>query len=108
GGKKSSFKFSERKFSAHGRIIKLVLIYSPPYSKEHPVPASIFFQEFSAFLETSVLCPEVLLVSGDFNFHLDDADARIVMELVDTFGRLQHITTPKYVSGHTLHLTVVE
>ena len=25
------------------------------FSKEHPVPASVFFQEFSAFLETTVL-----------------------------------------------------
>ena len=76
---------------------------------EHPVPASVFFQEFSAFLETTVLCPEVLLVSGDFNFHLDDpsdADDRKFMELMDTFGLLQHITTPTYVSGHILDLTI--
>lgn len=68
GGEKSSFEFLEWKLSAHGRIIRLVVIYRPPYSKEHPVPASVFFQEFSAFLETTMLCPEVLLVSGDFNF----------------------------------------
>ena len=33
-------------------------------SKAHPVPASIFF---STLLETTVLCPDVSLVSGDFN-----------------------------------------
>ena len=36
-----------------------------------------------------MFCPEVLLVSGDYNFHLDDpsdADARKFMELMDTFG----------------------
>ena len=61
-----------------------------------------------------MLCPEVLLVSGDSNFHLDDpsdADARKFMELMDTFGLLQHITTPTHVSGHIFdlnyHLTVV-
>ena len=56
-----------------------------------------------------MLCPEVLLVSGDFNFHLDDpgdADARKVMELMDTFGLLQHITTPMHVSGHILDLII--
>jgi len=44
-----------------------------------------------------VLCPEVLLVSSDFNFHLDDfsdANARKFMELMDMFGLLQHNTTP--------------
>ena len=93
----------------HGRIIKLVVIYHPPYSKEHPVPVGVFFQEFSAFLETAVLCTEVLLVSGDFNFHLDDssdADARKFMEIMDTFGLLQHITTPMHVSEHILHLII--
>ena len=49
GGEKSSFEFSEWKLSVHGRIIKLVVVYCSPYSKELPVPASIFFQEFSAF-----------------------------------------------------------
>ena len=109
GGEKSSFEFSEWKFSAHGRIFRLVVVYRPPYSKEHPAPASVFFQEFSAFLETTVLCPEVLLVSGDFNFHLDDpsdADARKFMELMDTFGLLQHITIPTHVSGHILDLII--
>ena len=76
-------------------------------SKEHPVPASIFFQDFSAFLETTLLCPEVLLVSGDFNFHLDDpsdADARKVMKLMDTSDFLQYITTSMHVSGLILNL----
>lgn len=50
-----------------------------------------------------------MLVSGDFNFHLDDpsdADARKFMELMDTFGLLQHITTPTHVSGHILDLII--
>lgn len=56
-----------------------------------------------------MLCPEVLLVTGDFSFHLDDssdADAREFMELMDTFGLLQHITTPTHVSGHKLDLII--
>ena len=37
---KSFFEFSEWKLSAHGRIIRLVIVYRP----------SVFFQELSAFL----------------------------------------------------------
>ena len=57
-----------------------------------------------------MFCPEVLLVSGDYNFHLDDpsdADARKFMELMDTFGLLQHITTPTHVSGHIFDLIIL-
>ena len=90
----------------HGRIIRLVVVYRPPYSKEHPVPASVFFQEFSAFLKTTVLCPKVLLVSGDFNFQLDDPSDADARKFMDTFGLLQRITTPTHVSGHILDLII--
>ena len=109
GGEKRSFEFSEWKLSAHGRTIKIIIIYRPPYSEAHPVPASEFFREFSSNLETIVLCPEVLLVTGDFNFHLDDdsdADAKKFMELLDTFGLQQHVTTPTHVSGHILEFVI--
>ena len=56
-----------------------------------------------------MLCPEVLLVSGDFSFHLDDpsdADARKFMEVMGTCGLLQHITTPTHVSGHIFDLII--
>ena len=50
-----------------------------------------------------------MLVSGDFNFHLDDssdANAREFMELMVTFGLLQHITTPVHVSKLILDLII--
>ena len=50
-----------------------------------------------------------MLVSGNFNVHLDDssdADPRKFMELMDTFGLLQHVTTPMHVSGHVLDLII--
>ena len=109
GGEKRSFEFSDWRLSAHGRIIKIIIIYRPPYSEAHPVPVSEFFQEFSTFMETTVLCPEVLLVTGDFNFHLDDdsdADAKKFMELLDTFGLQQHVITPTHMSGHLLDLVI--
>ena len=56
-----------------------------------------------------MLCSEVLLVSGDSNFHLDDpsdSDARKFMKLMDTFGLLHHITTPTHVSGHIFDLII--
>ena len=49
-----------------------VIVYQPPYSSIHPVSASVFFDEFLQFSENAVTCPEVLVISGDFNFHLDD------------------------------------
>ena len=70
---------------------------------------SAFMQEFSVFLENLVLCPEVLVVAGDFNLHMDDAtdaDALKFAELLETFGLTQHINFATHVSGHWLDLII--
>ena len=59
-------------FSIAHRSVKLIVVYGPPYSMAHPILPGRFFDEFSNYLETIVLSPEMLLISGDFNFHLDD------------------------------------
>ena len=84
-------------------------MYRPPYSSLHPVSASVFFDEFSQFLENVVMCPEVLVISGDFNFHLDnlrDNDAKKFMDLLETFSLSQHVSGPTHLPGHTLDLII--
>ena len=76
------------------RPLKIIGIYRPPYSEANPVSANVFFDEFSAYLENIVMCPEVLLISGDFNFHLDshihsDADnSRIYWKRLVSYNML--------------------
>lgn len=77
-GEKRSFEFCECNVKNLSTPLKIIDIYRPPYSEVHPVSPNVFFEEFSAYLENIVMCPEVLLISGDFNFHLDshtDSDA---------------------------------
>ena len=55
------------------------------------------------------MCPEVLVISGDFNFHLDDLrdnDAKKFMDLLETFSLSQHVSGPTHLSGHTLDLII--
>lgn len=70
-GEKRSFEFCEWNITNLSRPLKIIGIYRPPYSEAHPVSAKVFFEEFSDYLENIIMCPEVLLISGDFNFHLD-------------------------------------
>ena len=63
---------SEWNVCVHKQTIKVVTIYRPPYSEDHPVSSNVFFDEFSSYLENIVMInPEVLLITGDFNFHVD-------------------------------------
>ena len=51
------------------------------------------------------MCPEVLVISGDFNLHLHDlrdSDTKEFMDLLETFSLSQHVSGPTHLSGHTL------
>ena len=109
GGEKRSFEYSEWNLTISNRTIKVLAVYRPPYSQTHPVSSSVFSEEFSNLLESIVMCAEVLLISGDFNFHLDDLsdnDAKTFTDLLETFGLSQHVTAPTHSSGHTLDLLI--
>ena len=72
GKENKSFEYSEWIVKVHDRSMRHIIVYRPPYSSLHPVSASVFFDEFSQLLENVVMCPELLVISGDFNLHLDD------------------------------------
>ena len=109
GGDMPSLEHSEWNFSIFHHSIKLIVVYRPPYSVTHPILPGKFFDEFSNYLEDIVLCPEMLLISGDFNFHLDDMANTNTMkfnEKLETFGLKQHVSTPTHSSNHILDLLI--
>lgn len=59
-------------------------------------------------LEEVVVCPEELLIIGDFNFHMDtaDRDAAQFGSLLELFNLKQHVTVPTHTSGHILDLVL--
>lgn len=83
--------------------LRIIIVYRPPYSGNHKVPSSTFFNEFSKYLESVVLCSEQLIAVGDFNFHTDvqnDNDAVTLLDTLESFGLEQ------YVAGPTLDLII--
>ena len=51
GNENKSFEYSEWIVKEHDRSMRHIMVYRPPYSSLHPVPASVSFDEFSQFLE---------------------------------------------------------
>ena len=45
------------------------LIYRIPYSSKDPVTKAMFSEEFTNYLESFIMSPEPLLITGDFNIH---------------------------------------
>ena len=66
-------------------LLRLVIVYRPPYSNNHRITCttSLFFDELNTYLESIVLSPEPLLITGDLNIHMDEAEGRDTLHLLD-------------------------
>ena len=69
----------------------------------------MFFQNFADYPESIVLSLELLLVTSDFDIHVDvvgDPDRAKFLELIETVGLQQHVITPTHETAHTLDLII--
>ncbi|EDO26758.1 predicted protein, partial [Nematostella vectensis] len=104
-----SFEYSEWTIVSGSTRLRLLAIYRPPYSSSHPLTVSMFISEFAEFLESVVMTTEPLLLTGDFNIHVNidsDNDAARFLDLLSSMGLQQHINFPTHISGNTLDLLI--
>ena len=90
-------------------VLSLSIIYRPPYSNLHPVSLKTFFDEFASYMESIILTPEPLIITGDFNIHVNkvnDSDACEFLDLLPSLGLKQHVIGPTHEGGHTLDLVI--
>ena len=85
--------------------MRAIVVYRPPGGAS----VGVLQEEFSSQLQKTVICPEELLIYGDFNFHMDDKadwDATRFGELLDLFNFKQHVCVPTNKRGHILDLVI--
>ena len=110
GGEKTSFEFSKWIVTTSYLRLCLVIIYRPPYSAAHPVSTDVLFTKFSNYLESIIRSSEPLLITGDFNIHVnisDDRDGIKLLDLLESMALEQHVSTPTHQHGHTLDLIII-
>jgi len=69
-----SFEYMDLSVNAVNKVLQVIVVYRPPPSKNNKSTPNDFFGEFTTLLEHAIPtqgCSE-LLITGDFNFHLDD------------------------------------
>src|SRR5207245_6600091 len=82
----------------------ILTIYRPPSSSK-----KLFSTEFPTLLENLISTPSELIITGDFNFHVDNincAYATSFLTLLETFGLSQLVSFPTHDSCHTLDLLI--
>ena len=75
------------------KSLRAIVVYRPPVCAS----VGVFLEEFCGLLQETVVCPEELLIYGDFSFHVDDKadwDATRFGELPDLFNLKQHVCVP--------------
>ena len=106
---RSSFEVSEWLINSGSRRLRVIVVYRLGYSVDHPITSSVFFNEFSEYLESILMSNEPLLITGDFNFHMDvlsNPDSIRFNDLLDSVGLIQHVKLPTHIHGHTLDLFI--
>lgn len=82
--------------------------YRPPPSKNSP-PLSTVFDELQSFFSSSATTPHEFIITGDFNFHVDDPSdsaANNFLSLLSSFNLTQHVNFPTHNRSHTLDLVI--
>jgi len=89
--------------------VRIFVIYRRPPSQVNGLTVSLFFAEFSPFLEHTVMLPETFLILGDFNLHVnaaDDVNGKRFLDLLLSFNFKQHVLCPTYNGRYTLDLMI--
>ena len=90
--------------------INVLGIYHPPPTGKNP-PNSVFIDEASKFIAEEIMNLENIVILGDFNIRINDAEDNEVSAFSDTFHALgldQHVNFPTHVHGNTLDLVFTE
>jgi len=104
-----SFEYIERKIITKSTSFLFVVLYRPPPSAKNSLTVPIFMEEFGSYLESVLISNSKLVLCGDFNFHMDSPshpDTKEFLDLIDSAGLHQYVTTPTHTSGHILDIVL--
>ena len=101
------FETTQLTLTYNKQLTNLFCIYHPPPSKKNKFSDSMFFDQFSDFLEHSDSLPGKTLLMCDFNFHLENVEnnnSRKLHDIIDMFNLTQSVSEPTHNQGHLLDL----
>jgi len=93
-----------RLVTANGPVV-IVNIYRPGSER----PSAALFEELTGLLELLVAYSCPVVVGGDLNVHVNDADstdARQLTSLLSSFDMVQHVCSPTHGAGNVLDLVI--
>ncbi|XP_061194315.1 uncharacterized protein LOC133202489 [Saccostrea echinata] len=103
------FEHLECSVNVGNQHICLCVIYRPPPSKTNRFKNTVFFEEWTHYLDNLVIIPEDLVITGDLNFHIDnpnDSEGNRFILTLEEHGLSQHVVGATHTKGHTLDVLI--
>ena len=104
----SSFEILDVSIKTTTKSLLLLVVYRPPERKGDP-SFSVFMSEFRALLESVAGASQEVVITGDFNIHVDDptcSKARSFSDLLSETGWTQLVKGLTHRAQHTLDLII--
>eukprot|EP00116_Pleurobrachia_bachei_P000156 sb/3460418/ len=86
---------------------RVAVLYRPPNQSKH----TEFLDDFEAFLSSFSSMSGHLVITGDFNIHIESATCSLsngFQQILDDHGWVQHIQEPTHILGGTLDLVLTK
>ena len=99
----NSFEYVIVQLRANENSLQLINVYRPP-----DLSVASFYDDFSDLLERTNSLTSELLITGDFNIHLNMNSSTAIKfkERLDIFNLKQHVAIPTHMDGHTLNFII--
>ena len=105
----NQFEYMDCRVKVNDISVRISVIYRPPPSQANGLKNIVFLTEWASYPERLTEIHEEILITGDFNFHMDnrnDTDASRFSNLLDAHGLTQHVKEPTHKKGHILDLVI--
>ena len=89
----------------------VIMVYHLPYSDQAPTTNAMFLDEVTDFLATFLVKHNNIIITGDFNIHVNDTndpEAQIFLDNMEALGLDNHVNFAKHNRGNTLDLVLTE
>ena len=89
--------------------LRIIIIYRPPPSQANNMSTADFLLEFGDYLQTINASSGKLIITGDFNLHLDnssDGHVKSFNSLLSSTNIIQSVQDPTHQAGHVIDLVL--
>ena len=106
-----SFEFGKWSITSKSCMCTVICVYHPPYSATNRVTDAMFLDDFISWCANCITTDTNVVITGDFNMHVNDPsdpEAASLIDSMEALGLIQHVNIPTHRYGNTLDLVFTE